>query len=419
MRGPFLKRIRIRNFKSFADVDLELGRFNVIVGANAAGKSNAVQVFRFLRDIRWNGLDNAISMQGGSQYIHNLRLGDKSTSIELETALPKGVRIPIPTKSRVYSTGGRWILEFRIKGQSIEVVEDSWTFYVSDRDERSLDDFMGSDGKLPDSQKNGPREGTVRVTRNGGGLCFDVDFDNDLKDALDNYTAKSYAGRNELLVESGLLEHLFPRVFCFEDIGTYGFDSKRAGGSAPVKGIPVLEDDGYNLAMVLKNILASDSGRRTLHTLVSDLLPFVKSIGIKNFVKSVMFTLAEEHLEKTPLPAPLLSDGTVNAVALIVSLYFEDVSIVIIEEPEKSMHPSLMARTVDMMRDASNESQIIVTTHSPELVNHAGLESLYSIKRGNDGFSEIGRPSTNKEIQQFLKNDMGAGEMHVQNMLDW
>lgn len=415
MRGPFLKRIRVKNFKSFADMDLELGRFNVIVGANAAGKSNAVQIFKFLRDIRQDGLDNAISMQGGSQYIHNLRLGDKSTSIELEIELPKGVRIPVPAKA--YSTGGKWHLKFRTKGQKIEVVEDAWTFYVSDSPDRGLDDFLDGDGKRPDSQKNGAR-GTVSVTRNGG-LCFDVDFDGDLKDDLDNYTAKSHAGKNELLVESGLLEHLFPRIFCFEDIGTYDFDSKRAGGSAPVKGIPVLEEDGSNLAMVLKNILASDSGRRTLHTLVSDLLPFVKSIGIKNFVKSVVFTLAEEHLEKTPLPAPLLSDGTVNAVALIVSLYFEDVPIVIIEEPEKSMHPSLMARTVDMMRDASNQSQIIVTTHSPEMVNHVGLEGLYSIKRGVDGFSEIGRPSTNEEIRQFLKNDMGVGEMHVQNMLDW
>ena len=418
MRGPFLKRIRIRNFKSFADVDLELGRFNVIVGANAAGKSNAVQVFRFLRDIRWNGLDNAISMQGGSQYIHNLRLGDKSTSIELETALPKGVRIPIPTKSRVYSTGGRWILEFRIKGQSIEVVKDSWTFYVSDRDERGLDDFMGSDGKRSDSQKNGPREGTVRVTRNGGGLCFDVDFDNDLKDALDNYTAKSYAGKNELLAESELLERLFPRVFCFEEIGTYDFDSKRAGGSARANAAPALEEDGSNLAATLKNILAGDSGG-SLRALVSDLLPSVEYASIEDFAETAAPALDGESLRGDRPPAAPLSDGTVNAVALIVSLYFGDRQVVVIKEPEKRMHPSLMARTVGMMKDASGRSQIIVTTHSPELVSHAGLESLHSVRRGAGGFSEIGRPSASREIRQFLENDMGAGEMHVQNMLDW
>ena len=416
MAGPFLKRIRVRNFKSFADADLELGRFNVVVGANAAGKSNLVQIFRFLRDIRRDGLDNAVSMQGGSQYIHNLRLGDKSTSIELETTLSEGMRIPVPTKGKAYSTGGKWRLEFRTKGRKIEIVEDSWTFYVSGLAERGLD---GADGQQSDTRKNGRRQGSVNVTRNGGGLRFDVDFDADLKGALDNYTTKSHAGKNELLVESGLLEHLFPRIFCFEDIGTYDFNSKLAGGSVPIKGMPVLEDDGSNLAAVLKDILSSDTAKKALHAVASDLLPFAKSIGVKDFMKSVMFTLAEEHLEKTPLPSPLLSDGTVNAVALIVSLYFEGMPVVVIEEPEKSMHPSLMARTVEMMKDASKNSQIIVTAHSPELVRYAGLDSLYSIKRGKDGFSEISRPSTNEEIRKFLESDMGIEEMHVQNMFDW
>ena len=419
MAGPFIKRIRVRNFKSFADADLELGRFNVVVGANAAGKSNLVQIFRFLRDIRRDGLDNAVSMQGGPQYIHNLRLGGNSTSIELETALSEGFRIPVPTKHKVYGTGGKWRLEFKTEGQEIEIVEDSCTFRVSDCAERDLGDFMGgADGRQADVQKSGRREGSVKVTRNGG-LCFDVDFDADLREALDSYTTKSHARKNELLVESGLLGHLFPRIFYFEDIGTYDFDSKRAGGSVPVKATPELEDDGSNLAAALKDILSNDAGRKTLHAVASDLLPFVKSVGVKDLAESAMFTLAEERLEKTPLPSPPLSDGTVNAVALIVALYFEETPVVVIEEPEKSMHPSLMARTVDMMKDASRNSQIIATTHSPELVRYAGLGSLYSIKRGEDGSSEVVRPSTNKEIKKFLENDMGIEEMHVQNMFDW
>lgn len=47
-----IKKIKIANFKSFKDVEVELGRFNVLIGANASGKSNFVQVFKFLRDIK-------------------------------------------------------------------------------------------------------------------------------------------------------------------------------------------------------------------------------------------------------------------------------------------------------------------------------------------------------------------------------
>ena len=89
------------------------------------------------------------------------------------------------------------------------------------------------------------------------------------------------------------------------------------------------------------------------------------------------------------------------------------------EEPEKSMHPSLMARIAEMARDASRRRQIIMTTHSPELVGHAGIESLYAIKKDPGGFSEVCRPSANKEIAQFLENGVGVAEMHAHNMLEW
>lgn len=419
MAGPFIERVKIQNFKSFAELDLSLDKFNVVIGANAAGKSNLAQIFRFLRDIRRDGLDNAVSMQGGSKYIQNLRLADKSTVIELETRLPRGVRMPVPIKRKMYSTGGSWRLEFRTgEGQKIELVDDSWQFHVSDRAERGLDEFVNGAGeRRTNSQRR--HEGSVGVTRGDGGLRFDVDFDAELKDSLNGYVTELRPQKNELLVESGLLEHLFPRIFCFEDIGTYDFVPRLAGGSAPLKGIPVLEDDGSNLAVVLKNILSDDSDRDALHALVADLLPFIKSIGVKDFVKSVMFTSSEEYLEDTPLPSPLLSDGTINVVALVVSLYMEAMEVVVLEEPERNIHPHLMSKTVEMMKEASQDRQILVTTHSPELVRYAGLASLYAIKRSPEGFSEISRPSTSEEIAQFLEHDMDIKEMHVQNMLEW
>jgi len=60
-----IRRLRVENFKSFKQLDLELGDFNVVIGANASGKSNLVQIFRFLRDIGQHGLENAVSLQGG------------------------------------------------------------------------------------------------------------------------------------------------------------------------------------------------------------------------------------------------------------------------------------------------------------------------------------------------------------------
>jgi predicted ATPase len=65
-----IKNIKVSNFKSFEEVGIELRRFNVLIGANASGKSNFINILQFLKDIVENGLDNAISMQGGVDYIY-------------------------------------------------------------------------------------------------------------------------------------------------------------------------------------------------------------------------------------------------------------------------------------------------------------------------------------------------------------
>jgi hypothetical protein len=67
-----VQRLILRNFRSFKEVDMELRPLNIVVGANASGKTNLVQAFRFLRDIARHGLENAVALQGGAEYLTNL-----------------------------------------------------------------------------------------------------------------------------------------------------------------------------------------------------------------------------------------------------------------------------------------------------------------------------------------------------------
>src|SRR4051794_2873349 len=70
-----LTRIKVSNFKSFDELDVELRPLNIVVGSNAAGKSNFLEIFRFLRDIAVEGLENAVSLQGGMEFLTNLQIG--------------------------------------------------------------------------------------------------------------------------------------------------------------------------------------------------------------------------------------------------------------------------------------------------------------------------------------------------------
>jgi len=66
-----IKTIKAKNFKSFKDIEINLSDFNVIIGPNSAGKSNFLSILQFLRDIINSGIENAISLQGGLDYMLN------------------------------------------------------------------------------------------------------------------------------------------------------------------------------------------------------------------------------------------------------------------------------------------------------------------------------------------------------------
>ncbi|MGY4688173.1 AAA family ATPase, partial [Petrotoga sp. DB-2] len=73
---------------------------------------------------------------------------------------------------------------------------------------------------------------------------------------------------------------------------------------------------------------------------------------------------------------------------------------------------------VQMLKEASQKKQIIVTTHNPEMVRHTDLESILLISRDKEGFSTISRPFEKEEVKTFLKNEIGIEELYVQNLLE-
>lgn len=70
-----ITRVKVSNFKSFDELEVELRPLNIVVGSNAAGKSNFLEIFRFIRDIAEEDLENAVSLQGGMEYLTNLQIG--------------------------------------------------------------------------------------------------------------------------------------------------------------------------------------------------------------------------------------------------------------------------------------------------------------------------------------------------------
>ena len=78
-----LKKILVENFKSFRSIEAELGNFNVLIGPNASGKSNFVQIFKFIKEIIKNDISDAVDELGGSKYFLNGNTESREFKLEI------------------------------------------------------------------------------------------------------------------------------------------------------------------------------------------------------------------------------------------------------------------------------------------------------------------------------------------------
>ncbi|MBC7128882.1 MAG: AAA family ATPase [Thermoplasmatales archaeon] len=424
----FIKKIKVTNFKSFNDLEVKLGKFNVLIGANASGKSNFIQIFKFLKDIENWGLDDAISLQGGIKYLRNLKLrNSKNLSIKCVYGYDKNEGGSIETRGKrikSYEIIYEFALGFKKKGYGFEIVKDEL--------HHKFKFFEEKKGRI---EKEEIGEGEVIISCVDGKINISLDKpeeihikedDIPLLQIFDFFIEKRGLPPKSLLLQSPLLD-LFSNLSLSRSPGfsnlfkknfIYDFDPKLSKEAIPITGKNDLEENGRNLSLILKNILEEKIKRKKIINLVKDILPFISDLDVERFAgKSLLFKLQETYFTEDYLPAYLISDGTINITALILALYFEKKPLAIIEEPERNIHPSLLAKIIDMMKDASGNKQIIVTTHNPQIVKYAGLENILLVSRDKEGFSTISRPADKDEVKKFLKNEIGLEELYVQNLL--
>jgi predicted ATPase len=123
-----ITKIKVSNFKSFDELEIDLRSLNVVVGGNASGKSNFLEIFRFLRAIGDYGLENAVSLQGGMEYLANLQIGaTRPVSLEITAEMPELRRAFQKTIQKEGAFTYTFVLRASQVGSGYEVVEDRFT----------------------------------------------------------------------------------------------------------------------------------------------------------------------------------------------------------------------------------------------------------------------------------------------------
>lgn len=328
-----IRRIRQTNLLSFGpdSEEIELKRLNVLIGPNGSGKSNFLEGIDILRSAP-RDLVSPIRKGGG---IHDWIWQGKPGSIAVIGAIVENPQGSQPL---------RYQLTFAERGQRFELGSEAI------EDERIADGqtYYGQLGREMFIYKDG-----IRRNLRPEEVKPDQSILAQRKDP-DHYPELTYLGE------------ALSRIRIYRE-WSLGRDSPlRLPQKADLPN-DFLQEDGKNLALVLNRFQGEPAVKRRLLDALRKLYEGITDFHVKIEGSTVQLFLEEGDVV---IPATRLSDGTLRYLCLLAVLcHPQQPPLICIEEPELGLHPDILPTVSRLLLEASERSQLIVTTHSDMLVD--------------------------------------------------
>ena len=336
-----LSRIVIRNYRSIGFCDLRPGALTYLVGRNGSGKSNLLDALKFVKDGLEGPLDNALNERGGIKQVRRRSTGHpRHFGIRLELVLSDG-RPALYAFEIGAVEGGR----YTVKEERCEVGRRG-----------SGPSFVVSEGSAPVSSEQ-PFPAIVK-------------------------------GRLALAAASGL-EAFAPVFEQLTAMGFYNLNPEAIASLQSPQDGRLLKPLGDNLASVVGHL--AEYRPEALERIVAYLETVVPGVvGVKREQTGHMETVGFQQTVAGAdrpwwFPAHAMSDGTLRALGILVALFQEEPefrpSMIAIEEPESALHPAASAALREALVQASRTSQVLVTSHSPDLLDDDAIrpESVLAV----------------------------------------
>lgn len=334
---PFLRNVRIRNYRSIAQCFVELGSINVLVGRNGAGKSNFLDALRFTADAVTTTLDHALKTRGGIDAVRRRSTGHpRDFAVQFECDLSDDRVATYGFEVGSQPRGG-----FVVKQERVKIV---------DARSRVVAHYRVAEGNV----QKGSR----------------ADMPPAARDRLYLVTASGLPEFRELhdAVLSMGFYHLNPDAM-------KEFQTPDAG--------ELLHRDGSNIASVIGRL--SHDQPAVMDRIGSYLASIVPGIvGVNRIALGPKETLEfRQEVVGSKYPwtfyAASMSDGTLRALGTLVAVTqfagtHKPIRLVGLEEPETALHPAAAGALMDALREAACQTQIVVTTHSPDLIDEVDMD---------------------------------------------
>ena len=422
-----ITKIEVNGYRLLNEFSADLGELTVVIGANAVGKSTLLDCLQCISQCVEYPLNTVLGWHWG--IISLLNVGekqDKKISWDITFKKPRQgawAQIPIDDRPMVYEV----VLETAITGQAsarYEVLKtsdirpgftESFKFLEATPFRRRIYDRRSSRLELFDEAIPPPTPSDVAA--NGKPVLTQAQ-----EPALMLSQIRFF---NEFPIPSYVRALLANMTFY------PGFDVTRYSvlrtKAAEIKPVAILMSNGENLGTVLHEILTRYEYRNAANDL-------------REFLKTAYPTFEDIHCDTTygtppqvlvrvrekAMPRSMdlgeLSDGMLRFLCLSTALLSPIISpLVAIDEPEGGLHPRLLPIVADMIKMASERTQVLVTTHSPDLLNRFDINEVAVMTRDEEAIkAKWDRPSDRKTLVQMLKSVGGEtlGDLHRSGELE-
>ena len=374
-----LNRIRVRNYRALADVDLEVGPINILFGPNGAGKSTLLDTVYFFRDCAIRGVDIASSQRdhgigmlwdgAGNGEPIQVELTAGGVAYELSFSLAAGRIDPLPGERLVSSSRSLRLIE-RAPGSASAFlynaqIEQAPTIELREPEKTSLGLFL--------------------------------DFNN----------------RDE---EAAHLDRLLHFVRFYHSRSFHHWTLKRSGSESSHQ--IRLWDSGKNAWSVLRNVQDKrhvDARYNTIMEYMAKAFPAFDGIVLEQTGPSSVYASFQEKGLSEPIFASGISDGVIQMLLLLVALFSEGDrdAVLLFDEPEISLHPwaiSVLAQAVRCASDKWNK-QVLIATHSPVLISQFEPAEIL-VAHTEQGRARFDRLSEIDEVQELLE-EYAPGSLYM------
>jgi predicted ATPase len=333
----FLKSIKLSNFLSYGDSsqNIELRPLNVIIGPNGSGKSNLMEAIELLRAAPKDLLTPIRDGGGVRDWLWKGKSGRCDAEVDAVIKYKKGKSL-------------RYRLSFTEVGQRFEII-----------DERV-------ENEIPD--KGHERPYLYYRFENGHGILNVKGKERHLRHEDINPVASILSQRKDpdQYPELTYLGDNFAKIRLYRE-WTFGrYTAPRLPQKADLPN-EHLETDASNLGLVLNRLRRDPEVKRRLLEALQALYEGIDDfdVQIEGGTVQVFF-----HEGRYTVPATRLSDGTLRYLCLLAILCHPNPGpLMCIEEPELGLHPDVLPTLAILLKEASERTQIIVTTHSDILVD--------------------------------------------------